>query len=62
MSDSNILDTEYVKTNRQTAMSPVKHHAHYCRCDRNMVYVGKKCDLCGRKPDKKKLRKESNAR
>ena len=58
-----MINAPFVKTNRQTAMTPVKHHAYYCSgCDRNMVYVGKKCDLCGRKPDTRKLKKESNAR
>ena len=54
----------YEKTNRQKVQTPVKHSRGYwcCNCDAELVHVGKKCDNCGAKPVRKKLKKETNAR
>lgn len=60
---TSITDTPFTKTNRQTAMTPVKHGAYWCcGCDANLVYAGKKCDNCGYKSHRKLLKKESNAK
>ena len=57
-------DIENKKSNREQAMTPVKKHkGSWCRnCDANLVHAGQKCDLCGAKPERKLLKKETNAR
>lgn len=53
----------HIKTNRETAIEPRSKTQHWCnKCDANIVSAGEKCGNCGNKPEKYKLKKETNAR
>jgi len=55
-------DYEYKKSNREQAMEP-SSGLYWCyNCDRNLVGPNEKCSVCGAKPIKKSLKKESSAR
>jgi hypothetical protein len=53
-------DIEYVKTNRELAMTPKKGHWYICDCDVEMVSIGSKCTTCGKRL-KRTIKKETNA-
>lgn len=57
------LYDDYFKTNREQRMTAVKNGAYWCsKCDADKVRVGEKCGNCGNRPDRKTLKKETNAR
>lgn len=55
------MEYEYRKTNREKKLTP-KHGLFWCwKCDRNIVAIGERCMACGAKPERRTLKKETNA-
>lgn len=51
---------DYVKTNREQAISPKAHTKHWCDyCDRSEVSNGEKCNSCGVRAQGNKLKKDT---
>ena len=56
-----IEEEEYRKSNREQRMSPKKGFFWCSRCDRCIVAVGEKCPVCGARPTKRTIKKETSA-
>lgn len=63
MKRCNMVSFEYARTNREQAMKPRLKGKFWCNhCDANLVGLGEKCAVCGKRSGKRTLKKESNAR
>ena len=49
-------DDDYTETNRDKVLSP-RRRIFWCLCDRNLISPWKKCSVCGRRNDRKRLKR-----
>lgn len=55
------MEYEYQKSNREKRMAPIGGKSWCWKCDRDYIPVTQKCPTCGAAPEKRTIKKETNA-
>lgn len=55
------MEYEYQKTNREKTLSPKRGLCWCYGCDMALVGTGRKCPVCGKRHEKRTLKKETSA-